>query len=222
MNKIKTTLLQSFCIFIACHGIIDSAAQSETPDLQNRALWSLTARTIRTINQPGYKGIQFDDQPGAGLLRLNNSNLSDGTIEFDVKGRNIPQKSFVGIAFHIQNDTTYDAIYFRPFNFKNADTLRRPRSVQYISLPKYDWPRLREEHPGKYENKVNPVPDPEEWFHAKVVILNGTIKVYVNQSTWPSLVVEKLSGVTTGGFGLWVGNGSDGSFANLTVHRTGH
>jgi hypothetical protein len=192
-------------------------AQIITPNLQDKKLWSLTGRVMENIQENNKKGVKFSEEQGTGMLVLNNHELSNGTIEFDVKGKNVPQQSFVGIAFHIQNDSTYDAVYFRPFNFMNADTARRVRAVQYISMPKYDWPKLRAEFPGKYENRVTPIPDPENWFHTKVTIADGRISVFVNNHSKPCLVVSKLTDVKKGKIGLWVGNGSGGSFANLQI-----
>ena len=92
----------------------------------------------------------------------------------------------------------------------NPDTIRRPRSVQYMSLPDYPWPKLREATPGKYENKVTPVPNPDDWFHAKITVEGKNIKVYVNNSIKPSLEVEKLTQTTNGKVGLWFGaNGKE-------------
>src|SRR5207253_5971231 len=136
---------------------------------------------------------------------------------FDVKRKNVLQQSFVGFAFHVQDEKTYDAVYFRPFNFANPDTARRRRSVQYISAPAYPWEKLRESFPGKYENNVDPVPDPDGWFHAKIVVNGKHISVFVNNALKPSLEVEKLTNTTKGGIALWVGNNSGGSFANVTI-----
>jgi hypothetical protein len=154
---------------------------------------------------------------GDGYLILNGIEFSNGVIEFDVKGKNVVQQSFVGVAFHGQDEKTFDAVYFRPFNFKNPDTARRQRAVQYISMPGYPWEKLRETHPGKYENNVDPVPNPDGWFHAKVVVNNKRVSVFVNNASKPSLEVDKLSNSTKGGVALWVGNNSGGSFANLTI-----
>jgi hypothetical protein len=192
-------------------------AQTYKPDLRNVNLWTLSGRTIETINENGKDGIKFSEAKGNGLWLLNKYNFSEGSIEFDVKGRNVLQQSFVGIAFHYQNDSTYDAVYFRPFNFSNPDTARRSRAVQYISLPGFYWDKLRKDFPGKYENKVNPVPDPADWFHVKLVVSGKKISVFVNNSSTPSLSVEKLNNTKSGQIGLWVDNGSDGSFANLVI-----
>jgi Domain of Unknown Function (DUF1080) len=192
-------------------------AQSIKPDLQDTKLWILTGRSIENSEEKNKKGIKFSEEEGTGLLLLKDFTFSNGTIEFDVKGKNVLQQSFVGIAFHIQNDSTYDAVYFRPFNFKNPDAVRRKRSVQYISVPAYDWPKLRADFPGKYENKMNPVPDPGDWFQVKVVIENNKISVFVNENSLPCLVVNKLTAVKKGKVGLWVGNTSGGSFSNLVI-----
>jgi hypothetical protein len=91
--------------------------------------------------------------------------------------------------------------------------------VQYISIPGNDWEKLRNQFPGKYEQPVNPVPNADEWFHAKIVIKGRHVAVYVNNATKPSLEVEMLSAATHGGLGLWVGNNSAGSFSNLSFTR---
>jgi uncharacterized protein with NRDE domain len=43
------------------------------------------------------------------------------------------------------------------------------------------------------------------------------VTVYVNGNQEPSLSVEQLNKRTSGKIGLWVGNNSDGDFANLTI-----
>jgi hypothetical protein len=82
---------------------------------------------------------------------------------------------------------------------------------------KYTWNKLRQEHPQKYENTVNPVPDPGSFFHAKIVVEKPKISVFVNDAKEPALIVNELSDRTGGWVGLWVGNYSDGTFANLKI-----
>ncbi|MBL7783547.1 MAG: hypothetical protein JNM22_20100 [Saprospiraceae bacterium] len=192
-------------------------AQTFVPDLQNRNVWELHGRDAKNLTDNSKNGVSFWFDEPVAVLQLKDYDFSEGTIEFDVRGRDELQRCFVGIAFHIQNDSTYDVVYFRPFNFKNAEVFRRLRSVQYISWPKYTWQKLRAEHPNQYEHPVTPVPEPDEWFHAKMVILGKTISVYVNDSAEPSLVVEKLTDTTHGGLGLWVGDPTEADFANLKI-----
>ena len=208
----KTKLTTVLAVMIAC----TSYAQKKI-DFRTLSQFTAENRKIETVVENGRPVIKMNEAPGDGLAILNDVTFDNGTIEFDVKGRNVMQESFVGIAFLIQDRTTYDAIYFRPFNFMNADTARRRRAVQYISQPAFPWETLREKHPGKYENKVTPVPNPDDWFHARVVVDGKKVSVFVNQSPLPSLEVVRLTDVQTGKVALWVGNGSNGSFANLVI-----
>jgi len=158
----------------------------------------------------------LDAQEGDGILWLNNSNFKNGTIEFDVKGKDLQGQSFVGLAFHGLDNETFDGIYFRPFNFKNPE--RKSHSVQYISMPDNDWSKLRNAFPGKYEHEISPLPaDVNDWFHVKVVINSPKVLVYVNNSSTPTLSVDKISKRQEGKLGLWVGNGSEGWFRNLKI-----
>jgi hypothetical protein len=99
----------------------------------------------------------------------------------------------------------------------NADTARRWRAVQYISHPEHTWDKLRAAFPGKYENKVNPVPDPDGWFHVKIVVDGNSVKAFVNNATKPSLDIEKIGAIQNGNIGFWVGHTAAGSFANLVI-----
>jgi hypothetical protein len=161
--------------------------------------------------------VHLNDIDNAGVAWLNNTKFKNGTIEFDVKGNDKPQGSFVGIAYHGLNDTTYECVYFRPFNFLAADPVRKSHGVQYIAVPKYDWPLLREKYPNKYEQAVLPAPDPNAWFHVRITVTPKKVSVYVNGVQKAMLEVEPL--VNTGGtkIGYWVGNGSPGDWKNLKL-----
>ena len=174
-------------------------------------------RSVSSFIDGARKGIRLSENQGDGVAYLQAIEFANGTIELDIKGKDVQQQSFVGVAFHGVDGTTYDAIYFRPFNFKAEDPARRIRAVQYISHPTYTWQKLRAEHPGKYEKAVDPVPDPNAWFHARVVVASPKVSVYVGESKEPCLVVDQLSDRKKGLIGLWVGNTSSGDFANLKI-----
>lgn len=191
-------------------------SKTQKVDLKNPGLWTVYRRL-----SPAWKDtIVLNKTEDEGMMVLNNFEMGNGIIEFDLKGENIPQQSFIGITFNVQNDSTFENIYFRPFNFMNPDTARRSRAVQYTSLPNNTWFKLRDNFPGKYENKVKPVPDPNGWFHTRIVIDKPLIKVFVNNSTEPCLVVESLAANSTGKVGLWTGPMTRGTFTNLTVTPT--
>jgi hypothetical protein len=174
-------------------------------------------RRASSLNDGAKKGVRLSEQPGDGVAYLQGIEFTNGSLEFDVKGKDVQQQSFVGVAFDGVDGTTYDAIYFRPFNFKAEDPARRSRAVQYISHPTYTWQKLRTEQPGKYEQAVQPVPDPNAWFHVRVVVARPKVSVFVGDAKEPSLVVTQLSDRKKGLVGLWVGNNSGGDFADFKI-----
>ncbi|HEX4852479.1 MAG TPA: hypothetical protein VFV08_16800 [Puia sp.] len=147
---------------------------------------------------------------------LKNITFKDGTIDIDLRGKDVFLQSFLGIAFNAKDMKHYEVIYFRPFNFKHPDTNRRRWSVQYMQVPDFTYDKLRKEHPLVYENSVTPVPRAEEWFHATIVISADSAKVYVNHSAECSLAVKRLVNNTVGMIGLWDDELS-GDFANLKI-----
>ena len=125
-------------------------------------------------------------------------------------------------AFHGQNNSTFDAVYLRPFQFRARDEISRNKDIQYISLPDFTWRILREKFPGKYEHSVEPAPDPNAWVRVRVVIKDYTVSTYINDSNEPSLVVEKINHVNTGSIGFYVADTSGGDFANITITKTNY
>lgn len=151
---------------------------------------------------------------GSALLWVNGLDFKNGSVELDIKGKDEGGNSFLGLAFHGADNTHYEAVYFRPFNFKSEE--KKGNSIQYVSPPEYHWDNLRERFPGKYENRISPVPDPNDWFHVKIEINYPNISVYVNGSTDPTLEVEQISKRKNGRLGLWV-DSDEGRFKNIKV-----
>jgi hypothetical protein len=178
---------------------------------------NLFNRNASSVTDGARKALRLSENPGDGVAYLQGIEFSNGTIEFDVKGKDVQGSSFVGVAFHGLDGTTYDAIYFRPFNFRTEDPARRLRAVQYISHPTHTWNKLRAEQPGTFEQPVTPPPDPNAWFHVRVVIASPKVSVFVGDAKEPCLVVNQLSNRGKGLVGLWVGNTSGGDFANLRI-----
>jgi hypothetical protein len=92
--------------------------------------------------------------------------------------------------------------------------------VQYITVPEFDWPRLRKEFPEEFENPVDKSIEPTGWVPLRVVVGAKTVQIYVGKVTSPTLEVRKLGTLERGRIGLWTGNGSDGAFANLRVRAS--
>lgn len=174
-------------------------------------------RSASTFTDGARRGLHLSEGAGEGAAYLDGVAFANGTIDVDIRGKDAQGQSFVGIAFHGVDGNAYEAVYFRPFNFRTADSTRHAHAVQYVAQPDSPWEKLRAEHPGVYEKPVNPSPDPNGWFHARIVVADSLVSVFVDNATEPSLVVRRLSNQASGKIGLWVGNGSGGDFAKLAI-----
>ena len=183
----------------------------------------LAAGKLRAFNREvtpleGRAGaVHLSQNPGNGVAWITGSDFAEGTIEVDIRGRDVMQQSFVGIAFHGKDDNTYEAVYLRPFNFRSTDPVRHQHAVQYISLPAYDWPRLRQEFPEEFENPVDASLVPTDWVPLRVVVSGAKVQIFAGSVTSPALEVRKLGQLDRGLVGLWAGNNSEGDYANLRL-----
>lgn len=183
----------------------------------------LAAGKLKVVNreatplQGDRRGVHVNEKPGNGVVWIEGSDFAEGTLDVDVRGRDMLGQSFLGLAFHGKDDNTYEAVYLRPFNFRAQDPARHQHAVQYISVPDYDWPRLRKEFPEEFENPVDPSVAPTDWVPLRLVVKGQTVQIYVGKVTAPTLEVRKLGKLERGMVGLWTGNNSDGDFANLRI-----
>lgn len=166
----------------------------------------------------------LNDKDDAGAITVNGTawlkdvSFTTGTIDIDLRGKNVFLQSFLGVAFHGVNDSTYDVVYFRPFNFKHEDTARRKWSVQYMSLPDFGYDKLRKEYPNVYENAIKPPPGADDWFHVRLVVDNDSVTVYVNHEKTPSLKAHLLNDRHAGKIALWAYTpGVSGNFSDLQI-----
>jgi hypothetical protein len=207
-------------VILTCFATSLTGQQTIKPEIGNSAYFQVINRKLTILTDAGgKKSVHLDARPDDGVAWIKGLNFERGQIEFDLKGKNVPQQSFVGIAFHGVNDSTFEVIYFRPFNFLADDSTRKRHSVQYVFLPKFDWSYLRDRYPGKYEDAIVTTPDPESWFHVRVLADEGKISVFVNKDEQASLVVKPLGTAAAGKIGFWVGNGSAGDFSNLSIRK---
>ncbi|MDR3712837.1 MAG: hypothetical protein P4L51_08480 [Puia sp.] len=209
--KTFTSLAISLVTYSLTIGQQTALGQEKTP----QDTYNVVNRTLSS--EEGTGTIHLNEADGVGIAWIKGREFKEGAIEFDIKGKDAFQQSFVGFAFHGSNDTTYEAVYFRPFNFRSADAVRKTHAVQYIAGPKYDWPKLRAGYPGKYEQPISAAPDPNAWFHAKIVVTAQKIAVFVDGNETPCLTVAPLVQSTGRQIGYWVGNGSAGDWKNLQI-----
>ncbi|WP_294186391.1 hypothetical protein [uncultured Sphingobacterium sp.] len=157
------------------------------------------------------------------MALLKNVDFHNGVIELSVAGQPMDQagetaRGFVGIAFRTSGDISKTEIfYLRPTNGRAEEQLRRNHATQYISIPGYPWEKLREESPGKYEAYADM--GPGEWIKVKIEVNDEKAKLYLNESSQPTLIVNDLKQGKDlrGSIGLWVGPGTLGHFKDLKL-----
>ena len=180
---------------------------------------------VRTVNREiiaidqATNAISINNQPGDGMAMLEEVSFSTGTVELELKGENKPGQSFVGLAFNIQNDSTYEAVYFRPFNFQSDEEIRRAHSIQYIFHPKHTWRYLRTNHEGQFEAEFPRRPSPDQWFRVQLKIDDEKVSVYDMVTNTALMSVDRLTQQVSDKIGLWTGNNSQGAWRNLKVRK---
>lgn len=170
----------------------------------------------REVSMVG-KSLNLNAAEGDGMAILKNVSFTNGTISLDIKGENNPGRSFVGIAFNIENDTTFEAVYFRPFNFESPEQIRREHSMQYTYSPDYPWRRLRTENEGEFEAEYFDPPSPDDWFSITLIIEKDKVIVKETDSGKLLMQTRRLSSASSDKIGFWVGNDSKGSFRNFRI-----
>jgi len=221
--------LSSGCLFVIALGV-GSVAWARgtviTPDLlriEDPKSWRLINGDCQAATEGGKSVLHLGPKikattgSSAALALVEGVEFSEGTLELDLKGRGKIERCFLGVAFNVADGKTFEAVYFRPFNFFREGF--QDHSVQYVSWPVNSWEKLRAEKPGQYESTVKPVPDPSGWFHARIEVTKQKVSVWVDDARQPSLVVTRLAGRERGGIGLWV-DSRGGTFRNFKIIPT--
>jgi hypothetical protein len=223
MNRLSATCLLG--ILLTWSSVVTAKEQVITPDLSRindgkswhviNADYASATEAGRSVARLKAKG-KPTTASNVGLALVEGLEFTEGTLEVDLKGLGKWERCFLGVAFSAVDGKTFEAVYFRPFNFLRDPESFRSHSVQYIAWPDNTWEKLREGQPGKFEARVKPVPDPAGWFHARVEVTNKKVRVWVEDAKEPCLVVDRLAGREKGQVGLWV-DSHEGAFRNLKI-----
>jgi hypothetical protein len=181
--------------------------------------------SITKTNYQGRSAIQVLATPGArnatSYAVVKDASFRDGTIEVDLAGQPAAgagegARGFIGIAFRLQSDGSYEYIYLRPTNGRADDQVRRNHSTQYSSYPNFDFARSRQEAPEKFESYVDL--QPGVWTRYKIEVDGRKARLYVHGAEQPCLIINDLKlEPREGGVALWVGPGTEGYFSNLKI-----
>jgi Domain of Unknown Function (DUF1080) len=213
-------------VLMSCDAVslaIDKAITPDVSQIKDGRQWHVINADCDTEMEDGKNVVRLRPKGGnksggsnVGLALVEGLEFSEGTLEIDLKGKGKSERTFLGVAFGVADGKTFEAIYFRPFNFMANANPYRQRAVQYVCWPENTWERLRMDKPGKFESAVKPVPDPSGWFHARVEVTKKKVSVWVGDAKEHCLVVERLSGRERGKVGLWV-DSNEGAFRNLKI-----
>ena len=129
---------------VACLAAAQTADTLDVTAVGKDPRWQVSGRTTSVVDTTGKRALKLSEAPGMGVVWLKGYDFGNGVIDVDILGRSQPvQGSFVGVAFHVVDGQTYEAVYFRPFNFRATDSTRHAHAVQYVSHPGFPWQKLR-------------------------------------------------------------------------------
>jgi hypothetical protein len=180
--------------------------------------------SVTSVTYEGQKAVRLTEtgpvENGTTFAIVKNVSFRNGTIEAEVAGKpaaNAPTdaRGFIGIAFRLQGNK-YEYIYLRPTNGRADDQVRRNHSVQYGSFPDYDFARMRQESPEKYESYVDL--EPGVWTKIRIEVEGRTARLYVHDAEQPCLIVNDLKlEPREGAIALWSGPGTEAYFSGLKI-----
>jgi len=206
------------CALLFVQSVVPLAAQS-TDRLVGKNV------SIAQVNYKGRSAVRLVANPDAANASsyavVKDVSFRDGVIEVDLAGQPAAgaaagARGFIGIAFRIQGNGRYEYIYLRPTNGRADDQVRRNHATQYSSYPDFDFARLRQDAPEKYESYVDL--EPGVWTNYKIAVEGPKARLYVNGAEQPCLIVNDLKlDPREGGVAVWVGPGTEGYFSNLKI-----
>jgi hypothetical protein len=226
-NRVLALRVPRFALLVAivaglgCHAAGGGGQSSAAAVPDSFGALRSSRRTATIVREGGATILRLDERATDGVAWTTDSTFDVGTIRVAIRGRDLLQRSFVGVAFAGVNDSTYEAVYLRPFNFRATDSTRHAHAIQYIAAPSYPWERLRREHPGVFERGIEPAPDPNGWVMLRVVVARDSVYAFVDDARNPALAVRRLAPARPGYLGYWVGAGSSGDFRAMTRSARG-
>lgn len=147
---------------------------------------------------------------GKGMVVVNDIELQNGTIEFDMATR--AGMRFLGLVFHLQSQDEFESVFFR------AGASGTSQSVQY--QPNLHGSGTWQMFQGEGANAIANLPR-DRWIPVKVEIAGDTARAWVGESPEPILTVPRLAnGGSGGGIGFWTGPFGNGAyFSNFRYSR---
>jgi hypothetical protein len=180
--------------------------------------------SVAKVTYQGKSAVRLEALPnvanGDSYAVLKGSRFRNGTIDVELAGKPAAgagpaARGFIGIAFRLQGNR-YEYIYLRPTNGRADEQVRRNHSTQYGSHPEFDFNRLRQDSPEKYESYVDL--EAGVWTKFRIVVDGAKARLLVHDAAQPCLIVNDMKlGDSEGAVALWIEPGTEGYFANLKI-----
>ena len=113
------------------------------------------------------------------VIELPDVDFENGTIEFDITTTG--QRSFIGVAFRIEERGDYEDFYLRPHNSGRFDAMQYTPVYNGISA----W-QLYPEYNASFD-----IPT-DTWLHVRLVISGSELRVYFDDAEAATLTIEAL------------------------------
>jgi hypothetical protein len=202
----------------------EAAAQApQTFALTDTGDLVVTGGKAEAVEYQGRKAVRLTTTSDESIVaQIKGTHMQDGTIEADLAMKattppGVRMPGFIGIAFRVRQDAShYELFYLRPGNSLSEDQAMRNHAAQYVSIPGFDWYKLRREWPWIYESYADL--RPETWTKVKIEVHGRSARLYVNGSANPTLIVDGLKGEDLlGSIALWGDSGEESYFSNLKI-----
>jgi hypothetical protein len=150
-----------------------ASAQGEI-DFAGRT-WTVYGQAVITESYLGREAVRLR----SGAIVLPDVEFENGTIEFDVATTG--HRSFIGLAFRLHEDDSYEDFYLRPHNSGRFDAIQYTPVFNGVSA----W-QLYPEYNASLEITT------ERWLHVMLVISGSRMEAYLDGASEPALVVDDL------------------------------
>jgi hypothetical protein len=141
----------------------EKALAPDLAQIKDGKIWSVINADCQTAMEDGKRVVRLKPKGKAhtpsdiGLALVEGLDFTEGTLEIDLKGKGKVERTFIGVGFKVVDGKTFEAVYFRPFNFMRKEEPFRSRAVQYVAWPDHTCEKLREGNPGIYESAIKPI-----------------------------------------------------------------
>jgi hypothetical protein len=218
MGRVKQFFSDLFALFFMGVGISTTRTKQKKLDMRKlvssgdrsaEERWVLVNRAASSVEYRNKRAVSFDSRPGAGLAWVEGLRFSVGKIDLNIAA----VKQDAGIAFHVHNETDFEAICFHIGDEARDEGASQSVVVRYLSTD----PGRNENHMAQFDL---PYGQSGEWIKVRTSISKQVIAVFINGSNLPTLRVDNSGGGDVyGSVGLWIGSDSSALVADLRIHE---